>query len=186
MTLQGLILLTLSQLVPSLKPCYTNPCNKSLAVHEIVFTIAIYFISVGTGGHKPSLESFGADQFDENHPEERKKKMSYFNWWNCGLCSGLVLGVTVIAYVQDNVSWGAADIVLTIVMGISIMIFLLGKPFYRYRTPGGSPFTPMIQVLVAAFVKRQLPYPSDAGELHEVARSQKSETRLLCHTNKFR
>jgi len=28
------------------------------------------------------LESFGADQFDDGHLEERKKKMSFFNWWN--------------------------------------------------------------------------------------------------------
>ncbi|KAL5740514.1 hypothetical protein ACOSP7_029397 [Xanthoceras sorbifolium] len=54
------------------------------------------------GGHKPSLESFGADQFDDDHIEERKKKMSFFNWWNFGLCSGLLLGVTVVIYVQDH------------------------------------------------------------------------------------
>jgi len=176
----------MSQLIPILKPCYTNTCDKSLRVHEIVFFVAIYLISVGTGGHKPSLESFGADQFDDNHAGERKKKMSYFNWWNCGLCSGVLLGVTVIVYIQDNVSWGTADIVLTLVMGISLVIFLVGRPFYRYRTPEGSPLTPMLQVLVAAFAKRNLPHPSDVEELYEVSRSQKSKKRLLCHTNHFR
>ncbi|RXH81330.1 hypothetical protein DVH24_006155 [Malus domestica] len=54
-----------------------------------------------TGGHKPALESFGADQFDDDHREERKQKMSFFNWWSFGLCCGLLLGVTVVVYVQD-------------------------------------------------------------------------------------
>ncbi|KAG1339279.1 protein NRT1/ PTR FAMILY 5.6 [Cocos nucifera] len=184
--LGGLILLTMCQLVPSLKPCDSGTCHRSLRVHEIIFSVAIYLISIGTGGHKPSLESFGADQFDDDHEEERKKKMSYFNWWNFGLCCGALLGVTVIVYIEDKVSWGVADILLTSVMGISLVIFLLGKTFYRYRVPTGSPLTPMLQVLVAAMAKRHLPHPSDAGQLHEAPKSQKSDERLLCHTDQIR
>ncbi|XP_008811508.2 protein NRT1/ PTR FAMILY 5.6-like [Phoenix dactylifera] len=179
--LGGLILLTMCQLVPGLKPYH-----RSLRLHEIIFFVAIYLISIGTGGHKPALESFGADQFDDDHEEERKKKMSYFNWWNFGLCCGLLLGVTVIVYIEDKVSWGVADIILTSVMGISLVIFLLGRPFYRYRVPTGSPLTPMLQVLVAAMAKRHLPHPSHAGQLYEVPKSQKSDKRLLFHTNQLR
>jgi len=183
---QGLVLLAISQLVPSLKPCSSGTCNNSLKLHKMVFFIAMYLISVGTGGHKPSLESFGADQFDDNHAEERKKKMSYFNWWNFGLCCGLLIGVTVIAYIQDNVSWGMGDIILAIVMFISLVIFLVGRPFYRYRAPQGSPFTPMLQVLVAAMAKRNLPLPSNAEGLFEVPISPKNKKRLLCHTDRLR
>lgn len=157
-------------------------------MHEIIFFLAIYLISTGTGGHKPSLESFGADQFDDDHSEERKKKMSYFNWWNFGLCCGLLLGVTVIVYVQDHVNWGVADIVLTMVMAFSLLIFIIGRPVYRYRKPTGSPLTPMLQVVVAAIAKRNLPYPSSSSELYEVPKSQKNQGqgRLLCHTEKFK
>ncbi|CAN1235635.1 Protein NRT1/ PTR FAMILY 5.6 [Linum perenne] len=140
--LMGLTLLTLSWFVPSLKPCGGHEPSK---VHEVTFFMAIYLISLGTGGHKPALESFGADQFDDDHPEERRKKMSYFNWWNFGLCCGLLLGVTVIVYIQDHVSWGAADVILAVVMSLSLAIFIIGRPFYRYRVPTGSPLTPMLQ-----------------------------------------
>ncbi|KAJ6362957.1 hypothetical protein OIU78_003196 [Salix suchowensis] len=140
--LLGLILLTMSTFVPSLKACNAAACPEPRKVHEVVFFLAIYLISIGTGGHKPSLESFGADQFDENHEDERKKKMSYFNWWNFGLCSGLLLGVTVVVYIQDHVGWGAADIILTAVMALSLVIFIVGRPFYRYQVPTGSPFNP--------------------------------------------
>ncbi|KAG9453066.1 hypothetical protein H6P81_005970 [Aristolochia fimbriata] len=193
--LLGLGLLTMSQYVPSLTSCEEDGrqyCSRATKVHEIVFFVAMYMISVGTGGHKPSLESFGADQFDDSHPEERRKRMSYFNWWSFGLCSGLVLGVTVVVYVQDFVSWGAGDIIMMAVMAISTVIFLIGSPFYRYRVAKGSPLTPMAQVLVAAFLKRKLPYPSNpAHELYQVHATTAADQRgthsaLLGHTTKLR
>ncbi|XP_011019211.1 PREDICTED: protein NRT1/ PTR FAMILY 5.6 [Populus euphratica] len=184
--LLGLILLTMSAFVPSLKACEAAVCPKPRKVHEVIFFLAIYLISVGTGGHKPSLESFGADQFDENHDEERKKKMSYFNWWNFGLCSGLLFGVTVVVYVQDHVGWGAGDIILTAVMALSLVIFIIGRPFYRYQVPTGSPLTPMLQVLVAAIRNRNLPYPSNPAELYEVPKSRTDKGRLLCHTESLK
>jgi peptide/histidine transporter 3/4 len=176
----------MSAFVPSLKACEAAVCPKPRKVHEVVFFLAIYLISVGTGGHKPSLESFGADQFDENHDDERKKKMSYFNWWNFGLCCGLLLGVTVVVYVQDHVGWGAGDIIFTAVMALSLVIFIIGRPFYRYQVPSGSPLTPMLQVLVAAIRNRNLPYPSNPAELYEVPKSRTDKGRLLCHTESLK
>lgn len=184
--LLGLILLTMSRVVPSLRPCGAGTCLEPRKVHEVVFFLAIYLISIGTGGHKPALESFGADQFDDDYSEERKKKMSYFNWWNFGLCSGLLIGVTVIVYVQDHVSWGVADIILSVVMAVTIVIFCVGRPFYRYRKPMGSPLTPLLQVLVAAIAKRKLPYPPNPSQLYEVPTAKKTQGRFLCHTEKLK
>ncbi|XP_044473785.1 protein NRT1/ PTR FAMILY 5.6-like [Mangifera indica] len=184
--LLGLLLLTMSWYVPGLKACDAEVCLEARKIHVVFFFIAIYLVSVGTGGHKPSLESFGADQFDEDHTEERKKKMSFFNWWNFGFCSGSMLGVTVVIYVQDHVNWGVSDIIITAVMAISLLIFIIGRPFYRYRTPTGSVLTPLLQVLVAAVAKRNLPHPSNPGHLYEVPKTQKAQGRLLCHTDKLK
>ncbi|KAH1265873.1 Protein NRT1/ PTR FAMILY 5.7 [Glycine max] len=123
-----------SWFLPGLKPCdHNNICTETRKIHEV---------------------SFVADQFDDNHAEERKQKISFFNWWSCGLCSGLILGSTVTVYVQDHVNWGVSDIILKLVMAISLLIFLIGRSTYRYLTPIGSPLTPMLQVLVAAISKR--------------------------------
>lgn len=172
--IMGLLLLTMSRVVPGLRP--------SSGPHEVVFFLAIYLISIGTGGHKPSLESFGADQFDDDHPVERKKKMSFFNWWCFGLCCGLLLGATVIVYIQDHIGWAVADIILTAVMASTTVIICIGRPLYRYRKPMGSPLTPMLQVVVAAFAKRNLPYPSQPDHLYH----KNQGTRLLLHTKKLR
>ncbi|CAO2825564.1 unnamed protein product [Amaranthus hypochondriacus] len=183
----GLGLFAMSQFIPSLKPCgsTTNTCPQVSKVHELVFFISAYTISIATGGYKPCLESFGADQFDDNHTKERKQKMSFFNWWNVSLCSGLFIGVTLIVYVQDYVSWGVGYLILAITMGVTILLFLLGRPFYRYRIAIGSPLTPLLQVLVAAIAKRKLasPHPS---LLYEVPNSTKLQGRLLGHTNRLR
>ncbi|KAE8650995.1 protein NRT1/ PTR FAMILY 5.6 [Cucumis sativus] len=184
--LLGLSLLTLSTLVPSLKPCGGETCEEPRKVHEILFFTAIYLISIGTGGHKPSLESFGADQFDDDHPEERKQKMSFFNWWNSGLCAGVIFGVTLIVYVQEHVGWGMGGVILTSVMAISLAIFLLGRPVYRFRAPLGSPLTPLLQVIVAAFRNRKLGYPPNSSQLHEVQSGDKFQGRLLSHTKNLK
>ncbi|XP_068669433.1 protein NRT1/ PTR FAMILY 5.6-like [Aristolochia californica] len=184
--LLGFALLTMSQYVPSLKSCKTDACAEPRKAHEIVFFVAMYMISIATGVHKTSLESFGADQFDENHIEERKKKMSFFNWWNSALCLGLLLAVTFLVYIQDYVSWGVSDIIILSVMTISFGIFLGGIPHYRHSVPKGSPLTPLAQVLVAAFAKRSLSYPASPDQLYELSESQRGDPRTLCHTNNLR
>ncbi|KAJ4749209.1 Protein nrt1 ptr family 5.6 [Rhynchospora pubera] len=184
--LAGLVLLALSQLVPSLKPCDEVSCQQVRKVHEIIFFVGMYLVSIGTGGHKPSLESFGADQFDDGEAAERKQKMSYFNWWSCALCAGVLLGVTTIVYIQDKVGWGVADIVLMCIMGFALVIFLAGRLVYRYRDPEGSPLTPMLQVAVAAVAKRHLPNPSSASQLYELTASGSTTKRLLPRTNKLK
>ncbi|XP_061985646.1 protein NRT1/ PTR FAMILY 5.7-like isoform X2 [Populus nigra] len=182
--LLGLSLLTLSQFIPSLKPCDVGGCEKARKIHEVAFFLAMYSISLGTGGHKPCLQSFGADQFDDDHAEERKKKLSYFNWWNIAVCCGLFLGVTVIVYIEDNMSWGVAILILTITMAVTVATFYMGKPYYRYRLPEGSGSTSMLQVLVAAMRKRKLPSPSNPALLYEVP-NYKIQGRLLGHTDRL-
>uniref|UniRef100_A0A0D9W0V0 Major facilitator superfamily (MFS) profile domain-containing protein n=1 Tax=Leersia perrieri TaxID=77586 RepID=A0A0D9W0V0_9ORYZ len=177
--LAGLVILAISQLSPRLKP------EHNLHLHEILFFVGIYLVSVGTGGHKPALESFGADQFDDGHAGERVQKMSYFNWWNCALCAGVLLGVTLVVYLQERVGWGAADVVLAGVMAASLAVFLAGWRHYRYRVPEGSPLTPLVRVVVAAARKWRLQLPDDANELYEV-KPQNIKKRLLCHTDQLR
>lgn len=176
----------MSQFIPSIKACNTSICQQPRKVHEVIFFLSLYCISLGTGGYKPCLESFGADQFDDDHLEERKQKMSFFNWWFFALCFALLLSATVIVYVQDFVSWGVACLAIAIIMVITIIAFCVGKSFYRYRRPEGNPLTPILQVLIAAVRKRNLTFPSNPALLYEVPESERSQGRLLKHTSRLR
>lgn len=61
---------------------------------------ALYTIAVGTGGIKPNVSSFGADQFDDSNREERKQKQSFFNWFYFSINVGSLIAVTVIVKIQ--------------------------------------------------------------------------------------
>ncbi|KAL9230163.1 hypothetical protein vseg_005550 [Gypsophila vaccaria] len=184
----GLLLFIMTQYIPRLKPCGTtvSSCLSASKIHKAVFFTAAYLVSLATGGLRPCLEAFGADQFDGSYPEERRQKMSYFNWWNVFLCAGAVLAFTVMVYIQDNLGWGVAFVIITAVIGLAAVILLFGRRFYRYRTVQGSPLTPMLTVLVAAIAKRHLPCPSDPSLLYEVPASEYHQGRVFCHTNRLR
>ncbi|GLJ42407.1 hypothetical protein SUGI_0878700 [Cryptomeria japonica] len=191
--LLGLVLLTLSVSLPALKPprCEkgTVGCSSEATPLQIgIFFLALYLISFGTGGHKPSLQAFGADQFDEQDENERIKKTSFFNWWFFGLSSGILLAVTLIVYIQDNVSWGCGFGILTFAMVVAIALFTYGTPFYRHKVPSRSPIVGIAKVFVAAIRNRSKSLPSDENLFNEVGdvESMKSGQRLLSHTDNFK
>ena len=74
---QGMVLLAVSAWVPGLTPtpdAYPTPLQNG-----VLFS-SLYIIALGTGGIKPNVSAFGADQFDESDPQDRREKNSFFNW----------------------------------------------------------------------------------------------------------
>lgn len=67
---------------------------------ETVFFTALYIVAVGEGGHKPCVQTFAADQFDEELPEEKIAKSSFFNWWYMGIVAGATVGLFFVIYLQ--------------------------------------------------------------------------------------
>ncbi|KAJ6429210.1 hypothetical protein OIU84_020773 [Salix udensis] len=135
----------MSQLIPGVQPC------------KVGLLLAYVFNLHWNSRTKATPQSFGADhRFDDDHAEERKQKLFYFNWWNIALSRRLFPGTAVIVYIEDNVSWGVAGlIILTITMAITMATFYMGKPHHRHGLPEGSGMAPMLQVLVAAIRRRE-------------------------------
>lgn len=67
---------------------------------EAVFFTALYILAVGEGGHKPCVQTFAADQFDEDLPEEKMAKSSFFNWWYMGIVVGATSAIFFVIYLQ--------------------------------------------------------------------------------------
>ncbi|CAN1128169.1 Protein NRT1/ PTR FAMILY 5.4 [Linum perenne] len=140
----GMVLLTLSvSVVP-------------MSHREAVFFTALYVMAVGEGGHKPCVQTFAADQFDEDNPEEKAAKSSFFNWWYLGIVFGSSAAVLVVIYIQDNVGWTAGLGILAGAMAAALVVFLIGIRTYRKQAPIGSPYTQVAQVVVAALRKRRV------------------------------
>ncbi|XP_057826824.2 protein NRT1/ PTR FAMILY 5.10 isoform X1 [Cryptomeria japonica] len=178
--LLGLILVTLSVSLTSLESHFKIG----------FFYFSLYLVALGQGGHKPCLQAFGADQFDDEDPKEKHHKSSFFNWWCFGVCLGFLAGVTVLTYIQDNVGWGLGFGIPAFTMAMALVVFLCGTRFYRNKLPSGSSLTRVIHVFVAAFFKRNDPIPfrepNQLASIQEVKVLRTESRRQLLQTNKFR
>ncbi|XP_031484238.1 protein NRT1/ PTR FAMILY 5.2-like [Nymphaea colorata] len=170
--LSGMSLLTLAVSISPLKPpsCHDHAsnCKHATPLQVGVFFLALYIVALGTGGTKPNISTMGADQFDDFEPRERKQKLSFFNWWMFSIFFGTLFANTFLIYIQDNVGWSLGYGLPTVGLALSILVFLIGTPFYRHKRPAGSPFAKMAMVLVAAARKWKEPLPRDPKELHEL------------------
>ncbi|KAI3908474.1 hypothetical protein MKX01_009276 [Papaver californicum] len=192
--LLGMILLTLTVSVPGLKPptcghgITAKDCNLRASKFQVgIFYAALYIIAIGTGGTKPNISTMGADQFDDFEPNERKLKLSFFNWWSFSIFIGTLGANTFLVYIQDNVGWGIGYCIPTVGIAIAIIVFLIGTPFYRHKPATGSPFAIMYKIMIASFQKRKVPYPSDPKELHEVSLDEYSKGKFrMEHTDSVR
>ncbi|WJX79045.1 hypothetical protein P8452_62202 [Trifolium repens] len=173
--LLGMCLLTLAVSLPSLSPqqcargVLDQDCPKASPLQKGIFFLALYTISIGTGGTKANISTLGADQFDEFDAKERSYKLSFFNWWFFSIFTGVLFASTFVVYIQDNVGWALGYAIPTIGLIISILMFLVGTPFYRHKFPSGSPITRMLQVYVAALRKWKACIPQDPKDLHELS-----------------
>ncbi|KAJ7982344.1 protein NRT1/ PTR FAMILY 5.4-like [Quillaja saponaria] len=160
-----------------------------------VFFVALYILSIGEGGHKPCVQTFAADQFDEDTREEKETKSSFFNWWYLGIVVGSTAAILVVVYVQDNVGWGVGLGVLAAVLAVSLVLFLLGINKYRKESPPGSPFTKLAQVFVAAARKWRVSatrydppifWYGDEWDGTQLERQPRAKGENLAHTSHFR
>ncbi|KAL5557951.1 hypothetical protein UlMin_034162 [Ulmus minor] len=187
----GMVLLTLSASVDSLRPppCTAKPCTKATDRQTAFLYSALALIALGTGGIKPCVSSFGADQFDEADEREVEKKYAFFNWFFFAINTGALLGITLLVYIQDERGFGLGFAIPTGAMALSVVILAAGIPYYRYQKPMGSPFTRFFQVLVLSVrnhfrgveVRRR-------AELYEV-KTEESDifgARKLSHTAQYR
>ncbi|CAL5430329.1 unnamed protein product [Camellia sinensis] len=165
----GMCTLTLTATVPALKPaeCVDSICPPATPAEYLLFYLGLYLIALGTGGIKPCVSSFGADQFDDTDPKERAKKGSFFNWFFFSIYLGALVSSILIVWIQENAGWGLGFGIPALFMGIAIVSFFSGTPLYRFQNPGESPLTRLCQVLVASFRKWNLEVPTDSILLYE-------------------
>ncbi|CAN1853586.1 Protein NRT1/ PTR FAMILY 8.1 [Linum perenne] len=184
----GMTLLTMSSAVPGLRPsCNGDSCHATSSQTAVCF-VALYLIALGTGGIKPCVSSFGADQFDENDESEKKKKSSFFNWFYFSINVGALVASSVLVWIQMNVGWDWGFGIPAVAMAIAIVFFFAGSKLYRLQKPGGSPLTRIFQVIVASFRKVNVKVPADKSLLYEVSDSESSiqGSRRLEHTDEFK
>ncbi|KAL7136301.1 hypothetical protein ABFS83_10G020600 [Erythranthe nasuta] len=185
----GMTVLTLSASVNGLKPICNdkNVCGPN-GLQKAVFYTGLYLIALGTGGIKPCVSSFGADQFDDSDESEKKSKSSFFNWFYLSINIGALVAATVLVWIQTNVGWGWGFGIPAVAMALAVVSFFSGTRLYRKQRPGGSPLTRICQVIVASFRKVGVDVPKDKFDLYETEEEHESAvkgSRKLEHTEKL-
>ncbi|GFZ12981.1 major facilitator superfamily protein [Actinidia rufa] len=141
---------------------------------------------LGTGGHQPTMATFGADQFDETNPKDKSSKAAFFCYFYFAFNVGSLFSNTILVYYEDTGKWTLGFWVSTGAAVIALVSFLLGSRGYRYIKPCGNPLPRVTQVFVAAARKWKV-VPADEKELYEVEGSESAikESRKILHSNEF-
>ncbi|KAK7336411.1 hypothetical protein VNO77_16951 [Canavalia gladiata] len=187
----GLITITVSAILPHFHP---PPCPAQVNCQEAkssqlwILYISLLLISLGTGGIRPCVVPFSADQFDMTKSGVASRKWNLFNWYFFSMCFASLSALTILVYIQDNKGWGWGLGIPTIAMLISIIALVLGSSLYKTVKPDGSPFVRLAQVIVAAVKKRKETLPEDPKLLYqnrELDAAISLEGRLL-HSDQFK
>lgn len=180
MHVQGLVSLTSWALLGGI-----IPMNE--AVFASVLFTSLYLISIAQGGYNPCLQAFGADQLegdacrpscqsqpheDEERSSSDRKKSKFFQWWYLGVCTGSLLGVTLMSYIQDNYGWGWGFAIPSVSMAFSTAFFTWGNRHYTRKPLTRAKDRPMealfqsIKNVVGAFLGRKnIRLPSNDGDV---------------------
>ncbi|KAL7265467.1 hypothetical protein ACSBR1_003275 [Camellia fascicularis] len=150
--------------------------------------MGLYLIALGTGGIKPCISSFGADQFDDSDEAEKESKSSFFNWFYFSINIGALVASTVLVWIQTNVGWGWGFGIPSVAMAVAVVSFFSGTRMYRNQRPGGSPLARLCQVIVASLRKFRVKVPEDNSSLlYETVEEESivKGSRKLDHTNQL-
>lgn len=190
---QGLVLLSLSTWFFLEDPSGCGDvdglrqCSPPSRLGIVMFYLSIYMAAFGNGGYQPSVATFGADQFDETDPGERRSKQSFFCYFYLSLNIGSLFSNSILAFYEDRGMWVMGFWVSSAAAMLALALFLVGTPYYRHFQPAGNPLTRIVQVFVAALRKRHIkPPPGD--QLHEVEGADAGirGVRKLLHRDQLR
>lgn len=188
----GLVSLSLTSYLFLVKPngCGDEKtlCESHSTLHLSLFYASIYLIALGNGGYQPTIATFGADQFDEEHPKEGHSKVEFFSYFYLALNLGCLFSNTILGYYEDKGIWEIGFWASAGSATVALILFLIGTPRYRHFVPRGNPLSRFSQVIIAASRKWKIEMPSNDNELYEVQEADLADNagRKILHTHGFK
>ncbi|XP_076460129.1 solute carrier family 15 member 4-like [Babylonia areolata] len=102
---------------------------------RVFFLAGLALVAVGTGGIKANVGPFGAHQVEDVGPRAAR---TFFNWYYWFINAGALLAFIGVAGLQQDLSFAWGFFVPMVSMLVALVVFLLGRQNYRYRTATGS------------------------------------------------
>ncbi|KAJ7965960.1 protein NRT1/ PTR FAMILY 1.2 [Quillaja saponaria] len=183
-SLLGMSLLWLTTMIPrSRAPFHESTDNSSspTAIELFVLYSSFALMSLGAGGVRSSSLAFGADQLSKRDKDVGIYE-SYFNWYYATSGAAVLIGMTLMVYIQDKMGWKVGFGIPVILMLISAASFFLASRFYIKIKGKTDLFSGIAQVPVAAYRNRHVPLSSQVTcDFHH-----ESESRCLLPSDKLR
>lgn len=116
-------------------------------------------IAIGTGGIKPCVSAFGGDQF--KLPEQIKQLATFFSLFYFAINAGSLISTSITPILREDVHcFGQNDCfslafgVPAVLMVVSVLIFVCGKPLYNMKPPAGNMLLGVGKVVIEAIRNR--------------------------------
>ncbi|KAK9021380.1 hypothetical protein V6N11_011370 [Hibiscus sabdariffa] len=157
----GLLAIQLTAAIPELHPhrCAAKGSGecKGPTTGQLAFLLTgLGLMIVGAGGVRPCNLAFGVDQFNPKTESGKRGIDSFFNWYFFTFTFAQMISLTLIVYIQSNVSWAIGLGIPASLMFIACVVYFVGSKIYVKVKTSGSPMTSVAQVIVVAIKKRKL------------------------------
>ncbi|XP_034945797.1 peptide transporter family 1 isoform X2 [Chelonus insularis] len=121
--------------------------------------IGLFLIAIGSGGIKPCVAAFGGDQFIL--PQQEKYLAMFFSVFYFSINSGSLVSTFLTPELRNGVKcfgdttcYSIAFFVPAVLMIVSIVVFLFGKPMYRMKKPEGNVILSVTKCISYAVYKK--------------------------------
>ncbi|KAG8183173.1 hypothetical protein JTE90_013692 [Oedothorax gibbosus] len=131
---------------------------NTLSIMKGVTLLGLLIIGIGTGGIKPCVSAFGGDQFSNKQEKERQKFFSIFYF---AINSGSVISTLLTPILRADVHCFGSDScyplaygVPAVLMVVSLILFVGGKPLYKIRKSEGNIFSSVFKCISHALSRK--------------------------------
>ncbi|KAK6968606.1 solute carrier family 15 member 4 isoform X2 [Biomphalaria glabrata] len=116
----------------------------------IILTLII--VGIGAGLLKSSIVPFGSEQLSRS---SQQTQLSFFNWFYWCVNFGSFVGLGGVTYIQQQKSFKIGYIIGAATLGMSCIIFIMGRCFYVCRVPDGSMLTNIFRIIREAWKRNK-------------------------------
>jgi solute carrier family 15 (peptide/histidine transporter), member 3/4 len=180
-----MLLFWLTTWIPNLSPCdpISLSCNFPTTSQLAFLYSSLCLISIGAGGVRASSLAFGIDQL--NKEKDAGIIEGYFNWTYALTAAAVLIGMTILAYIQENFGWIVGFGVPVVFMFISMVSFFLASSFYVKVEPKGNVISEFARVVIASYRNRNLKLPSP-NVINDGMYFCDKDSAMLIPSDKFR